>query len=123
MKVFDVDGLDYPCHAFLPISIGTEKALASQIMDFNSSQDFIDLKCKDCILHSICPTCYGSNYERSGKIAIRDEYLCKLTKIRALANSCLKAKKILTDSTIEKLEGRDYLIVKSALEIQNHIKI
>jgi len=119
MVVFDVDSISYPCHAFLPMSIGKEKATSSRDLNFNLTQNLIDPKCKDCVLHYICPTCYGCNYDESGNVAIRDNSLCQLTKIRALACSYLKVKKLLANTNLDKLEGEDYLVAKSALKIQN----
>lgn len=123
MVVYDVDGVDYPCQMFLPMSIGHEKAESSRHIDFSVTENLVDIKCKGCPLHPICPTCYGSNYAESGDVRTRNNQLCQLTKVRALASSYLKAKKILAKSNLKNLEGRDYLIVKAALEIQNKIKI
>jgi len=118
MVMFDWDGASYPCHGFLPISIGKQKAINACKIDFNLIEHLIDPKCKGCLLYSICPTCYGINYDESGDVAIRSSQLCHFTKIRALACSCLQAKKILTNSELTSLGGDDYLIVKSAIQIQ-----
>jgi radical SAM protein with 4Fe4S-binding SPASM domain len=123
MVIIDVDGEKYPCHAFLPMSLGREKAIDSQKIDFNATQIIIDPKCESCILHAICPTCYGANYAANDNTALRNEHLCRLTKIMALASSYLKVKRILANTEVEKLEGEKYFTIKSALEIQNQIKI
>jgi radical SAM protein with 4Fe4S-binding SPASM domain len=119
MVAFDVDGVDYPCQSFLPMSIGKEKAKFSRTFDFNSFENLLDPKCKDCILQSICPTCYGSNYSANNNLASKDNDLCRLTKLQALACSYLKAKKILMRRETAKLGGEDYRIVKSAMQIQS----
>lgn len=123
MVVFDVDGEDYPCHAFLPMSIGSEKASLAKNIDFTVNGNLVIDKCQGCLLHSICPTCYGSNYSKYGNVALRDDDLCKLTKIRALACSKLQAKKILENNDSYNLEARDYLTIKSALAIQKQLGI
>ncbi len=123
MVVYDTDGVDYPCQMFLPMSIGHEKAELSRHIDFSITENLVDIKCQGCLLHPICPTCYGSNYSESGDIRTRNNQLCQLTKVRALASSYLKAKKVLAKNEFKKLEGDDYLIVKAALEIQSKIKI
>jgi radical SAM protein with 4Fe4S-binding SPASM domain len=123
MVVYDVDGVNYPCSTFLPMSIGTEKANLSRNIDFSITENLLDPKCKGCVIQSGCPTCYGSNYAESGNIAIKSNQLCQLTKIRALAVSYLRAKRILGKSNLESLEGVDYLTVKAALDIQNKIKV
>ena len=121
MASYDVDGMSYPCHAFLPMSIGTEKAKVSLEIDFYSIENLVDLKCRECILHPLCPTCYGANYDESGNVFTRNDHLCQLTKIRALACSYLKAKIILGRNGMDRLKGENYLIAQSALKIQNTI--
>ena len=123
MVVHDVNGESYPCQMFLPLSIGQEKASASQRIDFTVSENLVDPKCKNCLIHPVCPTCYGSNYSESGDIAIRNNQQCQIMKVRALAVSYLKSKRILGRNKLENLEGIDYLTVKAALEIQRKIKI
>ncbi len=123
MAAYDTDGMDYPCQMFLPLSIGHEKAELSRHMDFSVTKNFIDDKCVDCLLHPICPTCYGSNYHERNNVAARNDQICQLTKVTALANSYFQTQRILGDKSLEKLDEKDYLIVKAALEIQNKIKI
>lgn len=123
MVAYDVDGIDYPCSTFLPISIGTEKAKLSREIDFSMIENLVDPKCKECVIRSVCPTCYGSNYAESGEIYIKNDQLCQLTKVQALAVSYLKSKRILINNNLESLEGKDYLTVKAALDIQNKVKV
>jgi radical SAM protein with 4Fe4S-binding SPASM domain len=61
MVVFDVDGKNYPCHGFLPTSIGKEEAEKSRTFKFDLNEDLLDKKCRGCILYNFCPTCYASN--------------------------------------------------------------
>jgi radical SAM protein with 4Fe4S-binding SPASM domain len=122
MVTFDVDGTDYPCQSFLPMSIGKEKAAHSRTINFNLLEHLVDPKCKNCILQSICPTCYGSNFGENDTLASKNNNLCRLTKIQALACSYLKAKRILKRGETTKLGGEDYRIIKSAIEIQNNLQ-
>jgi uncharacterized protein len=123
MVIYDVDGMDYPCSTFLPMSIGTEKAKLSRAMDFSIIENLTDPKCDECVISSSCPTCYGTNFAESGNITIKNDQICQLTKIRALAVSYLRTKRILENNNMESLEGTDYLTVKAALNIQNKVKV
>jgi radical SAM protein with 4Fe4S-binding SPASM domain len=118
MIMFDWDGVNYPCNGFLPIAIGKQKATEARNIDFTLIENFIDPRCKGCLLQSICPTCYGINYDETGNMATRNEQLCRFTKIGALACSYMKAKKVLSKGNITELGGDDYLVVKSAIQIQ-----
>ena len=94
MRAYDIDGTAYPCQFFMPLSVGKEKARASLNIVFPKSElpeDELDEKCKNCVIRSICPTCYGSNYASTGNIYKRDDNMCRLTKIIAKANSYFKA--------------------------------
>jgi radical SAM protein with 4Fe4S-binding SPASM domain len=123
MIAYDVDGVDYPCQMLLPMSIGKEKAEQARHIDFQNVENFIDGKCKNCLLFPICPTCYGSNFDERDNLATRNDHLCEITKVRALASAYLQAKKVLNKKDIQDLEGNEYLIVKAALEIQRKIDV
>ena len=123
MAVFDVDGKKYPCHGFLPLSIGHEKSKTSLTIDFSLIENLIDPKCKGCILYNICPTCYGSNYNQTGNVAIRDQQHCNFNKIRALACSYFEAKKILAGIRIPTVNEEDHFIIESIIKIQGQIAI
>jgi radical SAM protein with 4Fe4S-binding SPASM domain len=123
MAVFDVDGKKYPCHGFLPLSIGQDKADTSLALDFSLVENLIDPKCKGCLLYNICPTCYGSNYNQTGNIAIRNQQHCNLTKVRALACSYFEAKKILAGTRFPTTNKEDHFIIESIIKIQDQIAI
>jgi radical SAM protein with 4Fe4S-binding SPASM domain len=93
MVAVGIDGQEYPCHIFQPLSLGNKARTSTQISftDFTSLQDE---RCANCVLLPICPTCYGNNYLRDGNPAIRDKGLCTLTKVRALACSKMHALKL-----------------------------
>lgn len=87
MRVYSVSGDYYPCQFFMPLSIGDEKAKRSYNIDFENDDDLRDRMCDGCILIPICPTCYGSNYARTGSVSKKDENECKMNKLTILANS------------------------------------
>ena len=123
MAVFDADGRQYPCHGFLPVSIGQEKADASLSIDFSQIENLVDPNCKDCILYNICPTCYGSNYSSTGNIASRNLEQCNFSKVRAMACSYFEAKKILADTTHSSIDEKYLNLVDSIVKIQNQITL
>jgi radical SAM protein with 4Fe4S-binding SPASM domain len=95
MRAYDVDGRAYPCQFFMPLSIGEEKAAAVKdisIPDEYLPDDEIDEKCRNCVVRSACPNCFGSNYASTGSIYKRDDNMCRLTKIILKARSYFRAK-------------------------------
>lgn len=93
-KAYDVNGVEYPCQFFMPLSVGEEKARESLNLTFYDKsipEKNIEEKCRDCIVQSICPTCYGSNYASTGSIYIHDNNMCALNKIQLKARSYFKA--------------------------------
>ena len=93
-KAYDVDGVEYPCQFFMPLSVGEEKARESLNLTFYDEsipEKNIEEKCRNCIVQSICPTCYGSNYASTGNIYIHDDNMCVLNKIQLKARSYFKA--------------------------------
>lgn len=125
MSTYDIDGENYPCQYFMPLSIGTERAVLSQKIVFpgdNFSKDLLDEKCRDCIIQSCCPNCFGANYACTGDIYKRDENMCRLTKIMIKARSYFKAKQWelgQLKETGEELQSFLHAIVK----IQNELVV
>jgi radical SAM protein with 4Fe4S-binding SPASM domain len=93
MVAVDVDGQEYPCHMFQPLSLGNKARTIAQ-MSFTDLTSLQDEGCAHCVLQPICPTCYGSNYLLTESPAIRDKDLCLLTKVRALACCKMHALKL-----------------------------
>lgn len=92
---YDVDGQDYPCQMFMPLSAGREKAgKASEIIFYQDTipDGLTDPKCRDCVIKSTCPTCYGANYLAFGNIYIHEDNYCKLSKIVIKARSFFKGR-------------------------------
>ena len=95
MRSYDVDGKFYPCQFFMPLSVGKEKAETANKIVFPKdviSNELLDEKCRDCIIKSVCPNCFGANYAATGNIYSRDNNMCKLTKITLKARSYFRAK-------------------------------
>lgn len=95
MRSYDVDGRGYPCQFFMPLSVGEEKAAKVKDIQFPNEylpEDQLDEKCRNCVVRSACPNCFGSNYASTGSIYKRDDNLCRLTKITLKARSYFRAK-------------------------------
>ena len=95
MRSYDVDGKVYPCQFFMPLSLGEEKSLKVKKIEFPTDiidPQLLDFKCRDCVIKSICPNCFGANFASTGNIYQRDDNMCKLTKITLKARSYFRAK-------------------------------
>ena len=95
MRSYDVDGRSYPCQFFMPLSVGEEKAAVVKDIQFPDEflpEELLDEKCRNCVIRSACPNCFGSNYASTGSIYSRDDNLCRLTKIIMKARSYFRAK-------------------------------
>lgn len=86
MVAVDIDGTEYPCHLFLPISAGDRSAAHKQF-NFADPSGLQDSQCAECSILPVCPTCYAINALQNGHPARRDAALCALTKLRAAACS------------------------------------
>lgn len=125
MVSYDVDGKEYPCQFFMPLSIGVEKAEQAKNIAFPESEiidSLLDEKCRECVVKSICPNCYGSNYAESGNIYRRSDSRCKLTKIMLKATSMLKAKRW-QNGTLDIPEEDISSTLKAIVKIQEELNI
>lgn len=94
MAAYDTNGDKYPCQFFMPLSVGVEKAQKAKDIVFPQEiipVSCLDEKCRNCVLKSACPNCYGSNYASTGTIYKRDNSLCELTKIMMKARSYFRS--------------------------------
>lgn len=120
---YDVDGREYPCQLFMPLSVGKEKADKSQNLTFFEDivpDEMLDEKCKKCVIKSICPTCYGSNYLQYDDIYMQDENYCRLQKIIMKAQAYfwgLKWKLKKLDMSKEE----EHILLDSILAIQKNL--
>jgi uncharacterized protein len=124
MVAIDVDGQEYPCHLFEPLSLG-DRAVNSAEVDFNNSILFHDGRCDGCVLLPICPTCYGVNFRENGSSAARDKAICTLTRVRAIACAKFEASKLAASSKTpqedEVLAAKRLRTIRAIKTIQNSV--
>lgn len=95
-KVIDIDGKEYPCTYFFPLSMNSKQLKEIEKYDLSDDNIFIDDDCSThCYIYPICKGCYGDNYSTTGKLSKRSSQKCKLAKLRALYVATLQAKKLL----------------------------
>ena len=125
MKSYDVDGRAYPCQFFMPLSVGEEKAKKSNEIIFPVDiipDELLDKKCRDCIIKSVCPNCFGANYASTGNIYQRDDNMCKLTKITLKARTYFKAKQWELGQ-LKTTKQEEQAIIESIIKIQENLEI
>ena len=125
MQSYDVDGRSYPCQFFMPLSIGEEKAAAANSIQFPDEflpDDLLDEKCRSCIIRSICPNCFGSNYASTGSIYKRDDNLCRLTKVIMKARSYFRAKQWELGQLHESEDDMQALL-RAIIKIQEELEV
>ncbi len=82
----DVDGTEYPCHMFAPITIDCLSIDYMRSIDFTDHSKFISEQCGACLLHNHCPRCYGMSYKQKKDVQYQDSFMCKAFKIQFLSN-------------------------------------
>jgi radical SAM protein with 4Fe4S-binding SPASM domain len=123
MTAYDVDGKSYPCHLFMPLSAGKKKAARAGELTFYDEEipiELIEDKCKKCVIKSICPTCYGSNYISFRDIYKHDDSYCKLIKIIMKARSYFKGKQWEL-GRLKLSHENEQMLLKSILMIQENL--
>ncbi|MBQ8237110.1 MAG: 4Fe-4S cluster-binding domain-containing protein [Oscillospiraceae bacterium] len=94
-KSYDINGCEYPCQFFMPLTLGEERAEFVKEVVFPGDYlpiSQLDPECQECIIQSVCPNCFGANYASTGNIYKRDKNMCRLTKIMIKARSYFRAK-------------------------------
>lgn len=117
MAAYDVEGNIYPCQMFIPNTLDKNKW--KEISEINFTKDislFGNDECQGCVIHNICPTCYGDNYLKRGRIGARDKKLCKLMKTEKLAACDYKIRTLLAKSP-DRLTKTDYLELAASKKI------
>lgn len=125
MRSYDVDGEFYTCQFFMPLSIGKDKAENAKKIEFPKEtipNELLDKKCRDCIIKSVCPNCFGANYAATGNIYSRDDNMCKLIKIMIKARSYFKAKQWELGQ-LEENEDEIQATLRSIVKIQEELTI
>lgn len=96
IKVIDIDGKEYPCTYFFPLSMSSKELAEIKKYDFSDDKLFVNEDClKNCYIYPICKGCYGDNYSTTGKFSTRSHQRCQLSKLRAMAVASLQAQRIL----------------------------
>lgn len=113
MITYDVDGNNYPCHMFAPISVGADKSNYFKNIDFSDNHRIFDAECNECAISPICPTCYGFNYKYRGDVAKRDKSRCGMIREEIKASSIFQINHFLQK---EKCLSKDeFLSLKAAI--------
>lgn len=124
MVAIDIDGSEYPCHMFQPVSMWRKYTdIAGYSFDPVTLKDDM---CDGCILFPICPTCYGINFMENDNPATRNKTLCTLTKVRALACSKLQALLLqkMSEACVDENEAFERILTIRATElIQSSVQI
>ncbi len=125
MHSYDIDGELYPCQFFMPLSIGKDKAKNAKNIEFpkeNIQDELLDTKCRDCVIKSVCPNCFGANYAATENIYSRDDNMCRLTKITLKARSYFRAKQW-ERKQLKGSEAEIQTILKAIVKIQEDLKL
>lgn len=122
MAAYDIDGTSYPCQMFMPLSAGLEKAQKAKDIEFFEMipSEYLDPKCKTCVINAICPTCYGSNYISTGNIYLHEASYCSLMKVIMKARSYLKGQ-LWKAGRLDLTLGEEANLLKSILILQEKL--
>lgn len=78
----DVDGKEYACHLFAPITATDSLAKESWKINFTHYKEFESKVCYECLLKPLCTTCYGMNFLTTGDITRQAPFTCQAFKIQ-----------------------------------------
>lgn len=118
-KAYDVDGNYFPCHVFSSNTLKSDEWEKISTCDFeNDNTLYEDTSCKECVIHNICPTCYGMNFIERGHPGIRDKRMCKFIFQEKIALSKLKKIEILRKK-ISDISEIEYLELKAIQKFEN----
>lgn len=92
MVAVDVEGNEYPCHRFLPMSSSNPKR--DPDLKFKKVKPE---KCDACVLLSVCPSCLGYNYECHSNVDHRTTYHCEFIMLQAMATAKLEYLRLMTE--------------------------
>lgn len=122
ISTYDVEGNQYPCQFFTPLSAGEEKSKKAKTIEFLDyiPDSLLSPECVICPIKEACPTCYGSNYVSTGNIYQKDINMCELTKIIILARSFYYAK-LLSLDRISLDEVDRQALIRAIVKIQTEL--
>jgi len=88
MSVIDMNGVNYPCQTFMPIS-GARGDMKNIMDKMRQTHEEPDPKCFSCSIKGACRTCYGMNVIHRGSPYVRGEDDCQFQKIQAKGTAYL----------------------------------
>lgn len=95
LKVVDVDGIEYPCTYFFPLSMPQNELNEIGKMDLSNEEIFFNKDCiKNCYISPICSGCYGDNYSSTRCLHKKSEQKCSIMKLRVMAAAKIQAYRI-----------------------------
>lgn len=118
----DVDGEEYPCQMYSPISMDESTYSQVKHMDFSNQANFEIPECQGCILHSCCPACSGCNLKYNGSVKTVDPFYCKafiIQFMRTLEYKFILAEKI-EDQQLKEDTLHDLNEIANVLTIKNN---
>lgn len=104
MHAYDVNGNQYPCQGFAPITLGKE---ANKYIKCNFENIRLpeETPCRNCIFLHICPDCYSSNKASTGNESLQSKEMCVFNRLCILASAKIQyirlIKKEIQNFTIE----------------------
>lgn len=104
-------GDKYPCQMFMPSSGASANSVPSEISTID-----VDNFCATCSILSICPSCYGFNFLRTGRVIKSPDDICDYTKIETFVYSCMLSKML--ESPELYIHTRKMSIIERALCIK-----
>lgn len=115
---FDVDGKQYPCSYFTPMTFSEQELEKIMSLDFTNEELFADDKCfHDCYLYPLCPTCAGANYQTNGAFGVKNKIHCRTQKLISLFAADLQAKKIIKNPKLYD-PNKTYYTIRAIEEIR-----
>lgn len=112
---YDVDGKEYPCHMFIPISSGNVYNYSKE--EIRGDKSFYDdIDCRECIVRNICIRCSASNLIERGHIGCRNKKRCRFFIIERICSARYKIFSAM-NKNIKEVSEEDYLEVKAAMKL------
>lgn len=115
---FDLEGNNYPCQGFAPISLG-ERAKKFKDYDISKFDLTRENPCYDCRFFFLCANCYSANLATTGCCHLVDINLCYSYRLCILASAKIQFERIRKKGLISK---DDRLILKAISVIQTELK-
>lgn len=116
MAAYDVDGMAYPCHLFLPVVHGKDIKKELAQIDFYDNDRMISDECKQCGMLRICRTCYGFNFNERGDVNRRDKTTCEMLLAEAQVISAFQINYFVKMAKRRKLSLEELFALQAAMK-------